>query len=97
MGSMLDLINQCRGGNNSKTGIRHLTNGGGKRNIDSGFKHRAIDGWHRFGKRTIEKIPIGKICQMKEQINPKGVTDLKLTGAFHSSFYLAGGQMAGDI
>ena len=88
MGSVVDLINQLRGETVAKqeTAILKMVEENEPIIVDlnTGQLMDGIDS----ETEPLKEYQSEKYAAMKETLNPKGVTDLNLTGAFHQSFYL---------
>jgi hypothetical protein len=88
MGSVLDLINQLRSETIPKqeTAILKMIEENETIIVDLNTG-QLLDGIDSETE-PLKEYQSEKYALMKEQLNPKGVTDLRLTGAFHDSFFL---------
>jgi len=88
MGSMLDLINQLRAETPAKqeSAILQMVEENEPIIVDLNTG-QLLDGIDSE-TQPLKEYQSEQYAAMKEHLNPKGVTDLKLTGGFHQSFYL---------
>ena len=88
MGAVVDLINQLRMETIQKqeSAILQIIEENEPMIIDLNTG-QLMDGMDSENEQ-LKKYRSEQYANMKEQMNPKRVTDLKLSGAFHSSFYL---------